>query len=83
MIPETIHALQLDHQFIFHEDIGKALSNRVAFIGDSQRDLSVRTDTAKRKFPKQRALVDFLWKPGHRRIGNLQYRAKRTLGQGI
>jgi hypothetical protein len=33
---ETIHTLQLDHQFILHEDVGKVLSDRVALIGDSQ-----------------------------------------------
>jgi hypothetical protein len=34
-----IHTLQLDRQFILNEDVGKVLSERLAFIGDSQRDL--------------------------------------------
>ena len=60
LIRETIHALQLDHQFILHEDVGKVHSDRVAFIGDSQRDLGVSVDAAKREFPEQGTLVDLL-----------------------
>jgi hypothetical protein len=50
LIRETIHTLQLDHQLIFHEDVGKVLSDWVAFIGDA----------AKCEFPQQGTLVDFL-----------------------
>ena len=36
VIGETIHAFQLDHQYVLDEDICKILSNVAAFVGDRQ-----------------------------------------------
>jgi hypothetical protein len=83
LIPETIHTLPLDHQFILNEDVGKVLSDSAAFIADSQRDLGVSADAARREFPKQGTLADFLWKSAAQGIGNLKDGAEHTLRQGI
>jgi hypothetical protein len=77
---EPFHTFQLDHQYVFDENIGKVFSNRVAFVCHCKRSLGSGPDATEAEFSKQGTLVDFLEESGAESVGDLKDSAKHTLG---
>ena len=79
LIGETVHTFQLDHQYVFDEEVGKILSDRVAFVDNCHRGLGGGPDAAKGEFPQEGSLVDLLQETGAQGVGDLKDRAEHTL----
>jgi len=72
LVSEALHTFQLDHQYVFDEDITKVFSDIVAFVGYCKRSLGGSPDATKAEFSEQSPLVDFLEKPGAERVGDFK-----------
>jgi hypothetical protein len=46
-VGKPLDALQFDHQFVFHEDVGKVLSHPMALVNHRKRDFGGSADAAK------------------------------------
>ena len=64
LVGETIHTLQLQHQYVLNEDVGKILPNMMTLVGKSQRGLGSSPDATEVEFARQGMLVDVLQESG-------------------
>ena len=81
LVRKMLDAFQLDHQNIFHENVGKIFPNGLALVADRKRSLGDSADAQQIEFSQQGTLVDLLQESGAERVGNFKCRAQHALSQ--
>jgi hypothetical protein len=55
---EALHAFQLQHERVFHEDVGKVFPHTMAFVNYWKGGFGGRRDAAKAEFPARALLAN-------------------------
>src|ERR1019366_7873839 len=80
-IAQPLHAFQLHHQHVLHQDIGKILAHRLSLISNHHRRLRRRPYPPSPQLSHQSPLIHLLQKPAPQCIRNLKHRPQHPLGQ--